>query len=102
MFEKLKNRWGILSNLQLIVIFIVFAINGTLSARIGYFILDCIGYKKEFTNLIVYYLLFIVIVSIIYPFLIMIIGYVFGQFDFFFKFGKKMLKSIGLGFIFKD
>ncbi len=102
MFEKLKNKLGILSNFQLMVILVVFAINGTLSARIGYFVLDSIGFYKENTNLIVYYLSFLVIVSIIYPFLIIVVGSVFGQFNFFFKFAKKMLKRIGLGFVFKD
>ncbi|WP_317043939.1 DUF6787 family protein [Flavobacterium covae] len=38
----------------------------------------------------------------LYPFMLMFFGWLFGQSIFFFPFSKKMLKSIGLGFIFKE
>jgi manganese efflux pump family protein len=99
--NKLKARWGITSNFQLAIIFIVFAINGSLSAKIGHFLLNLLGISNKNISNLIYYLLVIVIVLPIYPFLIMVVGFLFGQFKFFFDFGKKMLKSIGLGFIFK-
>lgn len=34
-FEKLKKRWGVTSNFQVAIIFTVFAITGTLSAKIA-------------------------------------------------------------------
>jgi manganese efflux pump family protein len=98
--NKLKERWGITSNFQLVIIFIVFAINGSLSAKIGYFLLNLIGISKNISGLL-YYILLVLIVLPIYPFLIMVIGFLFGQFKFFFAFGKKMLRSIGLGFVFR-
>jgi hypothetical protein len=99
--NKLKERWGISSNFQLVVIFIVFAINGSLSAKISYFLMDYIGLTKETLNTFLYYFILILLVMPLYPFLLIVIGFLFGQFQFFFNFSKKMLKSMGLGFIFK-
>ena len=99
--NKLKERWGISSNFQLVVIFIVFAINGSLSAKISYFLMDYIGLTKENINTFLYYFILIILVMPLYPFLLIVIGFLFGQFQFFFNFSKKMLKSMGLGFIFK-
>ena len=98
--NKLKERWQIKSNFQLAVIFVVFAINGSLSAKIGQLLMNFFGLDKENLNLVVYYFIFIIIVTLIYPFLIIANGFIFGQFEFFFRFSRKMLKSIGLGIIF--
>jgi hypothetical protein len=99
--ENLKKRWGITSNYQFVIIFVVFAINGTLSARISRFAMNYFGINNENTHWIFYYLLLILLVLPLYPFLLMFFGYLFGQSKFFFPFSKRMLKSIGLGFIFK-
>jgi len=52
MFERLKAKWNINSNVQLIIIFIVFAITGSLSLQITKPILIYIGvdsgYLKTF------------------------------------------------------
>ena len=100
--KKLKERWGIQSNGQLLIIFIVFAINGSLSAKISAYLMHVLGLTHDTLHWFFYYLILLVLVLPLYPFMLMGIGYLFGQFDFFFNFGKKMLKSIGLGFIFKS
>ena len=100
--NKLKERWGISSNFQLVIIFIVFAINGSLSARISSFCLSFIGLNKGNLPWYLYYLLLVVLVMPLYPFLLIVVGFVFGQFQFFFTFSKKMLKTMGLGFVFKS
>lgn len=100
--NKLKERWGISSNFQLIIIFVVFAINGSLSARISSFCMALIGLNKNNLPLFLYYLILIVLVMPLYPFLLIAVGFLFGQFPFFFAFSKKMLQSMGLGFIFKS
>ena len=99
--NDLKKRWKIKSNFQLFVIFIVFAINGTIAARISYFFLDQLGISKFNSNIFLFYALFIVLVLPVYPFLLMATGFIFGQSVFFFPFAKKMLQQLGLGFIFK-
>lgn len=99
--ENLKKRWGITSNYQFAIIFIVFAINGSLSARISGFAMNYFGVNNENTHWIFYYLLLILLVLPLYPFLLMFFGYLFGQSKFFFPFSKKMLQRMGLGFIFR-
>ncbi|WP_428225425.1 DUF6787 family protein [Flavobacterium sp.] len=98
--NKLKERWGITSNWQLTVIFIVFAINGSLSAKISGYLMKFLGLTKENLHWSIYYVLFFVLVLPLYPFMLMVFGWLFGQSKFFFPFSKKLLKSIGLGFIF--
>jgi hypothetical protein len=98
--KKLKERWGITTIYQLLLIIAVFAINGSLSARISSYLMTFIGINENNTHWLVYYLLLIVLVLPIYPFLLMGFGYLFGQSKFFFPFGKRMLSKIGLGFIF--
>jgi hypothetical protein len=99
--EKLKKRWGITSNYQLVIIFIVFAINGSLSAKISGFAMNYFGITNENTHWFFYYLVLLLLVLPLYPFLLMFFGYLFGQSKFFFPFSKKMLKSMGLGFLFQ-
>jgi len=100
--KGLKQRWGITSNWQIIIIFIVFAINGSLSAKISGYVLNYFGLYKHNVHWFLYYLILLVLVLPLYPFLLMVFGYIFGQSKFFFPFSKRMLKSIGLGFIFKE
>jgi hypothetical protein len=99
--NKLKQRWGISSNLQLTIIFIVFAITGSTSAWLSKPFCVWLGITKEdfgfwFT------LIRLVIIFPIYQVLLVAIGTLFGQFRFFWNFEKKMLNSMGLGFLFKD
>ena len=98
--KKLNECWGITTIYQLLLIIIVFAINGSLSARISSYLMELIGISDENTHWFLYYLILLVLVLPIYPFLLMGFGYLFGQSKFFFPFGKRMLSKIGLGFIF--
>ncbi|MEP4948042.1 MAG: DUF6787 family protein, partial [Flavobacteriaceae bacterium] len=45
--EKLKKRWGIASNFQVVVIFIVFAVTGSCAAKLAAPLTDIIGLQKE-------------------------------------------------------
>lgn len=101
MMKKLKQRWGITNNFQLLLIVVVFAINGSLSAKISDYFISFLGINNENTHWFFYYLILILLVLPIYPFLLMGFGYIFGQSKFFFPFGKRMLKGMGLGFMIK-
>ncbi|RPD98623.1 diacylglyceryl transferase [Aureibaculum marinum] len=96
MLEKLKKRWGINSNLQIIIILIVFSITGYTSLYIAKPILEIIGLSKETTNPWIYRPLRIILIFPFYQVLIVVFGWLFGQFDFFWNFEKKMLRRIGL------
>ncbi|MEK6451200.1 MULTISPECIES: DUF6787 family protein [Myroides] len=97
--EKLKQRWGVTSNFQLTVIFIVFAITGSTSAYISKPILSYIGIERDGMYPFLYWILYIVLILPVYKVLLLCIGTLFGQRVFFWNFVKKMLRSMGMGFI---
>ena len=45
--DKLKKRWGLTSNIQVILIILVFSINGTFSAWVAKPVTEFIGLAKE-------------------------------------------------------
>ena len=98
--NKLKQRWGVKTNLQLTIIFIVFAITGSASAWLSKPFCLWLGITNEdlgywFTPVR------LLLIFPIYQVLLVSIGFLFGQFKFFWAFEKKMLKRMGLGFLFK-
>jgi hypothetical protein len=90
MFEKLKKRWEITSNVQLIVILIVFSITGSLSVLVRNPIFDYIGITSE-TSLWIRIIHSILIITPTYQILLLIVGTLLGQFKFFWAFEKKMM-----------
>ncbi len=105
--KKLKERWGIDSNFQIIIIFIVFSITGSASLFVGkpilaFFELARENFQDDFFGAFQYYGLRILIIFPIYQILLVLIGFLFGQFKFFWNFEKKMLSRLGLGFLFSD
>lgn len=104
--EKLKQRWGISSNWQVLVIFIVFGVTGSSSMLITKPILNFFGIIKENFQgnfeIILFYILKIVLVFIAYQFLLVFFGWIFGQHTFFWNFEKKMLSRLGFKRFFND
>ena len=97
--EKLKARWGITSNIQIFLIFIVFAINGSFAAWVADPLTALFGISKSLTKGFIYWPLRIILIFPIYQVLLVFVGFVFGEFKFFWEFEKKMLYRIKLGFI---
>jgi hypothetical protein len=93
--EKLKERWGIESNFQIFIIFVVFAINGSLSMYLTNPITDLIGISKETTNPFVYWPVRILVVFVVYQITLVFVGALFGQKKFFWNMEKKMLSRMG-------
>ncbi|MFX0557099.1 DUF6787 family protein [Maribacter sp. CXY002] len=103
--NKLKERWGITNNFQLIIIFIVFSITGSSSVYVAKPFLQFIGleygtFPTTWWGSTMYWTLRILLIFPFYQLLLVIYGWLFGQFKFFWAFEKKMLKRIGLGFLF--
>lgn len=94
--NKLKQRWGIDSNFQLTVIFIVFAVTGSTSAYLSKPILNLFDITKDNTALWIYYPLYLILVFPVYQILLVLYGFLFGQFSFFWAFEKKMLNGMGI------
>ena len=100
--NSLKERWGITSNFQLVIIIVVFALTGSCSVMVSKPILELLGITKDSMPYFAYLLLKIVIVLPVYQVLLVGIGFLLGQFRFFWNFEKKMLTKLGLGFLFKS
>ena len=98
--EKLKKRWGIKSNTQILLICIVFAINGSFAALVATPVTSFFGLNPNDMNSSLYWLLRILLIFPIYQLTLPIVGFVFGQFKFFWNFEKKFLSRIGFGFLF--
>ena len=93
--KKLKERWGIHSNFQVIVILVVFAVTGSTASVIGKPILSYLNITSETFNPFWYWTMRIILLFIVYQFLLVGFGWLFGQYRFFWNFEKKMLKRIG-------
>ena len=94
--NKLKKKWGINSDLQLILILIVFSITGFVSMLIAKPILNLFGLEQKTMSVWAFWPIRIAIIFPIYQILILIFGFLFGQFKFFWDFEKKMIKRLGL------
>jgi len=93
--KKLKEKWGITSNFQLLIIFLVFSVTGSLSLWVAKPLLDFIGLDKATLSSWVFWPIRILIIFPIYQILIVLVGALFGQFKFFWNFEKKMLYRLG-------
>lgn len=100
--EKLKKRWGLTSNFQVLLILIVFSVNGSFAAWIARPATEFIGLSKDDTNPWLFWPVRILLVFIIYQTTLPIVGFCFGQFKFFWNFTKKMLSRMGLKALFKE
>jgi manganese efflux pump family protein len=88
--EKIKGRWEIQSYWQMTVIFIVFAITGSSAVKFAAPILEAFGIHDDMSPWL-YWPLRIVIIFPVYQLLLIIFGWLFGEFDFFWKIEKKMM-----------
>ncbi|WNH09721.1 DUF6787 family protein [Thalassobellus suaedae] len=94
--EKLKARWGIEHNWQIIIVFIVFAITGSTASYIGKPILNYLNISPESFTTLGYWVTRIILLFIMYQIMLVCFGWLFGQHKFFWNFEKKMLRRIGL------
>ena len=91
--------------MQLAIIFIVFGITGSLSVRLSGPVLSFLHILPEtfpdhFLGQMLYWVFRIAIVFPIYQVLLISVGTLFLQHRFFWNFEKKMLRKMGLGFLF--
>lgn len=88
LLDKIKDRWGITSNFQVLIIFIVFGITGSSALYVKNFIFNLIGINSETP---IYYVVPLYILTILpaYQILLLFWGTIFGQYKFFINFQKK-------------
>jgi peptide-methionine (S)-S-oxide reductase len=95
MVNLLKKRWNIDSNIQFILILIVFSLTGMATLWVRKAIWPLLGLAPD-TSFFIKVPLYILIIFPVYQILQLIIAFVFGQFRFFWEFEKKMFRRIGI------
>ncbi|PDH52884.1 MAG: diacylglyceryl transferase [Cryomorphaceae bacterium MED-G14] len=115
--KRIKDKWGIENNFQFAVILVVFAVTGSVSAKLSgptaeYFEIDSL-------HAILYWPIRLLIVFPIYQILLIWFGFIFGVivsvftlqkdkfiFNFFFKmsilFSKKLANFLSFGLLFRE
>ena len=91
MFEKLRQKWKV-NVLQLVLILCTFAIGGSLTGYAAKKIMNSLSIEADWLWAIIYILL----VTIIWPFMVLIISLPFGQFRFFYNYTRKLGQKVGL------
>ncbi|HEX5743408.1 MAG TPA: DUF6787 family protein [Flavobacteriaceae bacterium] len=100
--NKLKERWGLKSNLQVILVFVVFSINGSFAAKIAGPLTHFIGLDHDSTNPWLFWPVRILLVFVVYQITLPLVGYCFGLYDFFWNFSKKTLSRVGFKRFFEE
>ncbi len=95
MFKRLRKHWGLRSNIQLLVVCLVFAITGSAAAYLAKPLLHWMGLNAESTSPLLFWPFRILLIFPIYQILLVFIGFIFGQFKFFWNFEKRMLSHLG-------
>ena len=91
MFEKLRKKWKV-GPVQLVLILCTFAIGGSLTGFVAKKIMNVLPIGADWIWAIVYILL----VTIIWPMMVVIISIPFGQFKFFTNYTRKLGEKLGI------
>ena len=75
------------------MVFLVFGISGSLSVYVSKPLLEFLNYKEFISNSIIQIILRILIIFPIYQIILLAVASIFGEFEYFWKFGKKFWKK---------
>lgn len=92
MFERLQKKWKV-SGLQLALILCTFAIGGSLTGFTGKKIMNLLSIQQDWAWAIIYILL----ITILWPLAVLLVSIPFGQFPFFIKYIGKIGAKMGIG-----
>jgi hypothetical protein len=91
MFDKLKQKWKV-SAFQLALILCVFAVGGSLTGWVSKKIMNLLSIEADWLWAIIYILL----VTIIWPLMVLLVSVPFGQFRFFTNYTRKLGQKMGI------
>lgn len=91
MFEKLRQKWKV-NMLQLVLILCTFAIGGSLTGLVAKKIMNVLPVGSDWLWAIIYILL----VTILWPMMVLLVSIPFGQFRFFSAYTRKLGEKIGV------
>lgn len=92
MFERLQKKWKV-SGLQLALILCTFAIGGSFTGFIGKKIMNSLNIQEDWLWAVIYILL----ITILWPLAVIVVSIPFGQFSFFTKYIRKI--GVKMGFV---
>ena len=92
--QKIRNLFKVESNIQLLIVNIVFAVTGTASVYFAGIIINILGLQS--LNTFLYWTFRILLLIPVYQILLIIVGTLFGQFTYFWQMEKKILKRFGV------
>jgi phosphoribosylglycinamide formyltransferase 1 len=91
MFEKLRQKWKV-GALQLALIISTFAIGGSLTGFAGKKIMNLLHIQQDWLWAIIYILL----VTLIWPLMVLLVSIPFGQFRFFIGYVRRLGEKVGV------
>ena len=94
MIQNLIKKFNAKSRLHLFIIFLVFGLSGSFSLLISSPIMSILDMKNTLNNYTLYFFFRVLIIIPIYQLILIIIATIFGEFEYFWKFEKKILKRI--------
>ncbi len=89
MFDGLKNKWKV-GGLQLLLILCTFALGGSLCGYAGRKILSLFPLEKG----VLWFVIYILLITILWPVCVLIISIPFGQFSFFKNYLQRIWKRM--------
>ena len=94
--QKLMTLFKADSPWQLIVIFTVFSVTGSASVILAAPVLKFVGITTDTLSPWIFWPLRILIIFPIYQLLLIVVGTLAGQFNYFWRFEKKFLRRLGI------
>lgn len=94
--ETLNRIFKVESTTQLVIVFIVFGITGSLSVLVSRPLLVLLGVSPDMMHGLVYWPLRIIGMLLVYQLILLAIGALFGQFAYFWRIEKRILGRIGI------
>lgn len=97
--QRLQNKWQLKSLSQVLVVLLVFACTGTTILLVKNPILSFFGIASGDGRGLMNTLAYLLLILPLYQILLLVYGFIFGQFRFFWEKEKQLLKRIGGIFI---
>ena len=96
LLENVKKKFNARSIRHLVIIFIVFSISGSLTVYLSFPIINFFQIHKYIDNLFLILIIRLLIIFPLYQLILISVGIIFGELDYFINFEKKILKKLFL------
>ena len=94
MLNKLIIYFGARSLTHLAVIFLVFSISGSLTIYLSEPVLYYLNFDFYFNSTLLHYIMRILIIFPLYQIVLLIVGFVFGEYNYFIEFEKNTFRKL--------